>query len=817
MSLSTLYQNYAKSVKTKLIVNVILIHAVLMSLVVFDLIERERQFMQEQLYQRGYEQASLLASYAAVPLLNNDLVALDELLNDMDTIKYHYMSFILDRHGRVRASTQKEYFNKQLDDSVSRESFSQLLDSDLDSHQTIHDNLVDTIGVVKVNDIVIGYVRTIIDRGFLSQELRIVTNQGLLYITLAILLGALFAWLAVRQMTRQLNRVAAAAERIAEKDFNVDLPEPKSKDELSKMIRAFKVMSQSIQEHIDELQKSNELIYNEKELAEVTLRSIGDCVIVTDADGNVKFINPPTEEILQYTNLEASGKKVKELFTVFNERTNQELEPPLYTSIREGKVIWLSNHTLLVNRYGRRYSIEDSSAPIRNAKGEIEGAILVFHDVTEKKKRALKIKWQATHDALTKLHNRIAFETILENTVQQVVRENSEHSLLFMDLDKFKVINDTAGHLAGDEILKQAAFVLGKSIRKNDYLCRFGGDEFGLILFDCTADLAKKLAQKLIDTILEHTFYWNNKSFKVGLSIGIARIDPKNTDVTALLSRADLACYLAKEKGRNRYYVAKVSDLEHLDNMDELNWISRITKAIKDRNFVLYIQKIKDLDADNDHYEILLRLIEEEKTVLYPDLFIPHAERHNLMPKIDRYVIEEFFHWFSLHRNTLSDQLSFSLNITGQSISDPEFIDDILLLVDKYEMECSRVIFEITENTAISNINEAQSFFNTLSAIGFRFALDDFGTGLSSFAYLKLLPIAFLKIDGVFVKDILVDEIDRGMVESIHKIGSLMGLKIIAEYAETDEIISELVNMGIHYAQGYAIEKPHPLDDLSIE
>ncbi|MDA3947299.1 MAG: EAL domain-containing protein [Helicobacteraceae bacterium] len=814
MIFSSLYRRYRDSLQTRLIVNVIIIHAVLMSLVVYDLIERERQFMQEQLSHKGYEKTTLLISHATIPLLNNDLVALDELLDDRPALKDHYMTFILDKHGRVRASTKKEYFNKQLNDPLSREQLTHLSDSDLSIDQIIHDDLVDTIGVITVNDAIIGYVRTIIDRSTLSQELSIMTNKGMFYVLLAILIGALFAWIVVRQMTRQLNLVASAAEQIANKDFNVDLPVTRNNDELAKMIAAFKVMSESIQEYVDELQKSNTIIYQEKELAEVTLRSIGDCVIVTDAYGKVKFINPPAEEILLYTNAEAADKKIETLFTIFQEGTAKQMESPLYTSIREERVVSLSNHTTLINREGRPFFIEDSSAPIKNAEGVIEGAILVFHDVTEKKKSEKALQWQATHDALTKLHNRTAFQTTLKNTVRQATHDNTHHAVLFMDLDKFKRINDTVGHLAGDEVLKQAAFLLRKSVREEDYLCRFGGDEFALILFDCDTAMAEKWAQKLIDTILEHTFYWNEKNFKIGLSVGIAEVNAGNSNVTAILSQADLACYLAKEKGRNRFYVAQKSDLDQLDNLDELQWISRIANAIKENHFRLYIQKIKDLSGNSDHYEILLRLIEDGETVLYPDFFLPQAERLNLMPKIDRYVIEEFFRWFTLNKKELSETLCFSVNITGQSISDNTFVDDILLLADQYHMDCSRVIFEITENTAISNLNEAQYFFNTLSAKGFRFSLDDFGTGLSSFAYLKLLPVTFLKIDGIFVKDIINDKIDRGMVESIYRIGSLMGLKIIAEYAETDAIITELTEMGVHYAQGYAIEKPHPIDDI---
>ncbi|MDO8454896.1 MAG: EAL domain-containing protein [Sulfurimonas sp.] len=803
-----------QSIKSKLIVSVILIHAILMSLVIFDLVQRESAFMQTQLSSKAYELTSILAQTSSVSLLNNDLVALEELLSSFNNKSNNSMVFILDKSAKVRASTNREYFNKYLDDAISKNLLETIKNENVLHHQTTHDNVIDTIQIIEVEKNVIGYVRTILDSTVLSNELAIITQQGLFYVLLAILLGSFFAWFSVRKITSRLDIVALASEKIANKDFNVDLPLSDNNDEVSKMTNAFYVMSKSIQGYIDDLQKSNELIYNEKQLAEVTLSSIGDCVIVTDASGKITFINPAAEEIIKYNINEAKGKKIEELFELYSEDTHLKLESQLYVSIREERVVWLSNHTLLVNRYGRQYAIEDSSAPIKNIHGTIEGAILVFHDVTLKKKEERRIKWQSTHDSLTKLNNRLGFETVLNNLSQQPQRDNSQHALLFMDLDKFKIINDTAGHLAGDEILKQVASLLSKSIRKNDFLSRFGGDEFGLILFNCDKELSKEIAQKLIDAVLEYTFKWRDKEFKIGVSIGISMIDKDNYDPTLILSSADLACYVAKERGRNRYYIAQESDLAYLNNEQQFNWVSKINNALRDKKFVLHVQKIKDLIAENDHYEVLIRLLDEQNSIIYPDSFLPHAQKYALLPKIDRYVIEEFFSWFKTHETTLAKNLTFSVNITGQSISDVEFVDDVLLLVHKYNMDCNRVIFEITESTAIANLNESQLFFDKLTTQGFRFSLDDFGTGLSSFAYLKSLPIHFLKIDGAFIKNMLTDKIDRGMVESIFKIGSLMNLKIIAEYSETDAIISELKNIGIQYAQGYAVEKPHSIHDL---
>ncbi len=812
MNLLTLYKKYNQSVKIKLIINVIVIHAVLMGFIMFDLLQRESDFMKEQFSQQANEITSIIASNSSVLLLNNDLVALDELIADMKS--RNHTIFILDRTSKVRATTDKEYFNKYFNDAISTNMLKNMLALNKSSAQMMHGDVIDTLHAIEVDNKTIGYVRTLINNNHINKELTLITNKGILYIFAAIFLGAFFAWLSVSKITLRLQNIARATEQIANKDFDIQLEESNTNDEVSKMIRAFNVMNSSIKEYVTELQKSNEIIFREKELAEVTLSSIGDCVIVTDKEGRVQFINPAAQNIIQYSNKEAKDKKIEEIFSLIKEETQERLETPLYASLREKKVIWLSGHTILINRYSKQFSIEDSSAPIKNKDGAIEGAIFVFHDVTQKKKDEIKVRWQATHDGLTGLNNRISFETILENTSKQTLRDNTTHALLFMDLDKFKIINDTVGHMAGDEVLKQISLRISHAIRANDFLCRFGGDEFGLILFNCDVALSKEIAKKLIDDILDYTFHWEDKVFRVGLSVGITIIDKHHHDPSLLLSSADLACYMAKEKGRSRFYIAQESDLVYLNNEHELNWISKITQAIKDKKFILHVQKIKDLEFDNNHYEILLRLKEDNGAIVYPNSFIPHAERYFLMPKIDRYVIEEFFSWYTTNKDSIDDNIHFSVNITGQSISDVDFIEDVLTLVTKYEIDCSKVIFEITENTAISNIAVSKKFFSTLTKIGFRFSLDDFGTGLSSFEYLKSLPIDFLKIDGVFIKDILEDKIDRGMVESIYKIGSLMHLKIIAEYVESEAIMTELKKIGIHYAQGYVIEKPHSINDL---
>ncbi|MGD9655178.1 MAG: EAL domain-containing protein, partial [Sulfuricurvum sp.] len=565
-------------------------------------------------------------------------------------------------------------------------------------------------------------------------------------------------------------------------------------------------------QYIDQLNKTNELIHDEKEFAEVTLSSIADGVIVTDTRGIVNFLNPAAEKIIKYTISEAKNKQIEELFSLIHEDTQEEIRPPIYESIAKNKEVWLNNKAILLDKEATRYAIEDSSAPIRDIEGRIRGAVFVFRDITQKKKDERKVRWQATHDELTKLNNRIGFHLMLDELCLEI-NEQTQHILFFMDLDKFKIINDTAGHLAGDEVLRQIAKLLQKKTRKNDFLCRFGGDEFGLILKNCDIASATKIANKLIEDILDYSFVWGERQFKIGLSIGIAIIDRDNNNPTTILSNADFACYKAKDLGRNRYYVYKEEDNKNTEHIHEINWVARINRAMKNRNFVLYVQKIQGLTCDETHYEVLIRLLENGE-IFYPDSFLPHAQIYSLMPQIDRYVIGELFSWYDANRAKIAKNQKFAINLAGQSISDSEFARDIIELSEKYAIDPSAVIFEVTESTAIENLHLSIPFFTLLKEKGFAFSLDDFGTGLSSFAYLKSLPVDYLKIDGVFIKDILTNEIDKGMVESIHKISSLMQIKTVAEYVENHQITDTLKEIGIDYAQGYAIAKPRPIKEI---
>jgi len=669
------------SIKNKLITNVILIHAILMGLVVYDLVDRQSSFMEKQLESKGQELSSLLALNASRSLLNNDLIALDELLHGFHDTKDIYMAFLLDEKGKVKASTDKSYFNRTLNDAMSLRLLSKVTDSSEDISQIKHASFIDSVHKIKIDNTTIGYARIILNSEMLFNELEIITKQGFLYIFLAIIIGALFAWLSIRSTTENLNKISEVATSIAEQNFNVKLPLVKGNDEVAKVSRAFAVMIGSIKSYIAELV----------------------------------------------------------------EREN-------------------------------------------------------------------KTKWQASHDNLTGLFNRTAFEEKIEACIQEVQEYNSTHALLFLDLDKFKVVNDTVGHLAGDNLLQQIASLMESCLNEDDCLARFGGDEFGVILKNCDLVQAREKAEEIIFNVERFSFPWAGKRFKIGVSVGMVMISGVIQNAVELLSLSDTACYIAKENGTNSLHVIDNSNESFLQIRHEMDWISKIHDAISYNFFVLYIQKIEGLKKRDDHYEVLIRMKNEAGELFYPDSFLPSAARYSLMPKIDLWVIETLFKLIHTHKNLASTK--FAVNLSGQSLMKDNFENQVEALFLKYAINGKNIIFEITETSAMSNFKRVTQFIDHFKIIGCKFSLDDFGTGSSSFSYLKNFRVDYLKIDGSFVRDILDDPIDRVMVESIYQIAQLLNLETVAEYVENAEIYAIIKEIGVDYGQGYGIQKPFPIEDF---
>jgi diguanylate cyclase (GGDEF)-like protein/PAS domain S-box-containing protein len=579
----------------------------------------------------------------------------------------------------------------------------------------------------------------------------------------------------------------------------------------------------SLQGEISERQLTQEALFREKELAQVTLQSIGDAVITTNAKGLIEYLNPVAETLTGIAKQEALGKPLPEVVKLVNETTRELVESPVETALREGQILSLPKPTLLITHSGREVAVDNSAAPIRASDGQIIGAVLVFRDVTQARHLERQLSWQASHDDLTGLVNRHEFENRLEQAVISARTSSQQHALCYLDLDQFKVVNDTCGHIAGDELLCQVTNLFQSQVRTADTLARLGGDEFGLLLNHCPLESAERVANKLRERLQQFRYLWQGKSFNIGVSIGVVAIDANTQSVTSVLSAADAACYAAKNKGRNRVHVYQADDQELAIQRGEMQWIARLTQALEENRFHLYYQPIvpsNQTSSEEEHYEILLRLIDETGNLVMPGAFIPAAERYNLMQSIDRWVIRTLFASLGEHyqENTNPGQSQgevrncfYAINLSGASLNDEQLIDFVREQLTLHQLPPQLICFEITETVAIANLAQAAQFMRSLKQIGCRFALDDFGSGMSSFAYLKNLPVDYLKIDGGFVKQIVDEPIDLAMVEAINHIGHVMGIQTIAEFVENETILEKITAIGVDYAQGYSIAQPRPL------
>ncbi|MEO6696392.1 MAG: EAL domain-containing protein [Gammaproteobacteria bacterium] len=565
-------------------------------------------------------------------------------------------------------------------------------------------------------------------------------------------------------------------------------------------------------------------LFREKERAQVTLESIGDAVITADTAGYVEYLNPVAESLTGWTTSEARGLPLPKVFHVVDEFSRETISNPVERVMQKGGTISINRQAVLLQRHGGEFSIEKSAAPIRDRDDAIVGVVLVFRDVSHSRKMAAQLQHQAIHDALTGLINRREFEQRLARTLASADRFHTQHALLYLDLDQFKIVNDTCGHIAGDELLRQITSFLQMHMRDRDTLARLGGDEFGVLLEHCPPEQAARIADELRQTVSEFYFTWHEKVFTMGVSIGLVSFSDATLSLAEILSAADTACYIAKDKGRNRVQIYHPEDSDLALRHVEMEWVGRIHKAFEENRFLLYSQEIVPLHSvegtTGGHAELLIRMLDEEGNLVPPMAFIPAAERYNLMPAIDRWVVRTAFaHYTKLHAAREPGAVKmiprWTINLSGTSLSDEHFLqfvqEQFVLFGVPYQVIC----FEITETAAISNLAKAVHFIQELRRLGCKFSLDDFGIGLSSFAYLKHLPVDYLKIDGSFIKDMAHDPIDRAMVEAINNIGHVMGIQTIAEFVENNETLAMLKQIGVDHAQGYGIAKPQPFDAMT--
>ncbi len=552
------------------------------------------------------------------------------------------------------------------------------------------------------------------------------------------------------------------------------------------------------------------------ELLLITLRSIGDGVITTDPKGITTFMNPVAERLTGWLKEEAVGRPLTEIFVIKDETTGNTVENSVQACLAREEVVPQNDRNVLISRQGEAFGVEDSAAPIRNEATEIIGVVLIFRDVTQARKMSSDMSYRATHDALTGLLNRGEFERRLGCLLEKSRADETESAIMFIDLDQFKLVNDTCGHSAGDELLVQVGKLLISHVRSGDCVARLGGDEFAILLDHCPMPQACQLAQRICDRMEAYRFVNDGRRFRVGASIGLVPVNKRWSDTSTVLQAADACCYAAKTGGRNRVHPWSDSDRELNARHGEAQWAARLVQALDEDRFVLFGQRILPLDdkCHGLHAEVLLRMVDTDGSLLLPGAFLPAAERFHIASRIDRWVLSKALAWMRALPSIEAVEM-LAINISGQSVGDAAFQAWALAELSAAGPRiCERICLEITETAAVTNLADASNFIDRLKAIGARVALDDFGAGASSFGYLKSMSVDFLKIDGQFVRDILIDRLDEAAVRCFVQIASVLGVRTIAEYTENAEVLERLQAIGVDYAQGYHVHKPSPLDQL---
>ncbi len=549
-----------------------------------------------------------------------------------------------------------------------------------------------------------------------------------------------------------------------------------------------------------------------KRQAQYTLESIAEGVITTDNDARIDYMNRAAETLVGTSRDDAAGHKVGELFTLVDDTDRRPLGDPVDRCLAMRRRVNMGRRAVMVSRDGEHeHSVELSASPIRGPGESISGTVVVFHDVGELRGLTRQMSYQATHDPMTGLVNRREFERRLDEAMDSAHSEEAVHMLFYMDLDRFKAVNDSCGHLAGDNMLREVASLIKDQVRDSDFVGRLGGDEFGALLIGCPIEKARQIAMDICNAIADYRFVWKDKIFNIGISIGLVEISHVSGTVQDLMSAADSACYVAKQEGRGRVHIYSARDEAIARERGDIQWLRELQSALHEDGFELAVQPIIAMTSGADSgpaLEILIRLPDGRSRAPDTADFLRPAERYQLMPQIDRWVVNATLSALSGGELKLAGQRSCAINLSGQTIADEAFLGFVVEALDRTGVSPSSICFEVTEKAILANIQQAQRFIEVLHGIGCEFSLDDFGSGMGSFASLKHLPIDYLKIDGMYTRNLQTDEVNQEMVAAMIKLARTMKFRVVAEQVEHQEDFDWLRDVGVDFVQGHFVESP---------
>ena len=793
------------SIRTRLVIVSVVIEVTMLGLLIANSLRLMTQVMEDRTEARLQTVSPLLSASLGGRLFERDHASVNEILQQLVNSSAAELDYVVVFDDRNVLYAQ-----------AGKVDAAHLPAIDQNIRQSLGDLVYDTSIPITLGGETVGYARYGLSLASFVASRESILRQSLLIAGAEILFTLLALGVAGYLLTRHIRALLAATRKISGGDYDLQIP-VSSRDEIGVLASNFNTMTEAIRNRIAALHQSEYELHEEKERAEVTLHSIGDGVITTDLQGRVRYLNPVAETLTGCALAKGVGKPIETVYRVQDQSTGSPLANPARLCLAEDTVISGVNLAQLVRADGRAYAVEETAAPIRGKAGKTIGAVLVFHDVTEAREASRKLAYQATHDALTGLINRREFERQVEAALKDAKAHNTDNAFCYLDLDQFKVVNDTCGHIAGDGLLIELATILRHRVRETDTVARLGGDEFGILMRNIPLNEARALAEDIRNRVRDYRYLWEGQTFEVGISIGVVPIRPDTPAAVDIFSNADIACFVAKDKGRNQIHVSSMDDVEQARRHLEMQWSVRIPSALENDRFVLHCQKIYPLDANSTEAprcELLVRMLEEDGTLILPGRLIPAAERFRHMPEIDRWVIHNALKLIARHGTQLG-LAAYAINLSGQSLGQEDLLDFVKREILRSGVKPSLITFEITETAAIRNVSHAARFMTELKKMGCQFALDDFGSGLSSFGYLKMLPVDYLKIDGSFVRNMMHDEHDHSIVVAITQIAKTLKIGCVAEFIEDKATLLALKEIGVDYGQGFHLHRPEAINSLS--